>query len=602
MSLPSNPLAKFGSYEVKHTLIAFENAEAAYKFKASEFELGKPGTYLPKRSLACGRACVVVNENESANLVINRLRWSFDFYSPLNPTTTACVGEISISGDQQLVVPNFMRKITQEMDISLYHITFALFTFFKGRLGMGGEQVIACKPLFFNIIDSHTAVDETIPFCQNYNFVAQYNTLAQLPQFASMTQTTITHQDGSLGQSMPFLGGATSGIMSRKEENAIKNWTRKARMNRSKPMQTLKELTDGLQQELNDQIKPNRRQLQEFMALVRDDFVKKIKDPKQKKDEKGGISVEYKVVLDDHYANMPVNNRNLPFEQPDQGQNVKGLTSLTIPGESDITDAINEILRTSTLVAKDIAEGYSYKTVAVASTDCSGKYHVTVKVKRFVTPVNEVDGNNTSPGAAVKTPLQFFFGEGNEKDFDIVSLALAVGPPSHLSVTEDDHVDGEGQVVYGDREQISLERSASERFNKSFFSGNRGLSNAHNYGLESGSAGSLIDINNSRFIAAQTSLTVIGIAGNPDLYSDLCRNPEKVVDGDDDHAILYKFPEYEPMYVDLSIRLVKEGNANLSSDQTYYYYKGSYHVAGVTNTIQGSTFVQTLKLLRTDDS
>lgn len=610
MSRPSNPLSKFISYETKHILIAFNNSDAACAFSLGTGKIGKAGepVFLKEGN---GEAFVAINEEEDPTFFISDLQWSFDFFSPVAPQSTACVGNFSVAaGPGGVVFPNHLRNIAKKLKISIYHIPFYLVTVFRGILSNGNVKTITTKPLIINIVDSHNTAEDRKQELYTYDFVAQYNTLGQLPQFADLSQITITHQDGSLGQSIPTAEGATFGVQSRKEENKIKNIVRRARLARSKPMTNLRDVFNGLEQELKSQSAPNRRQLQELMALVRDDYVKKIKEPKQKKDDIEGIRLDYRIVLDSSIARYPIDNRNLPFEQPDQSQTVKGINTFTLPVGSNIMSAVTDILRLSAKMGDDALNlGYSFKTTVTTTRNQDGKYESVISIYRYVTPRNTVDGRvNTAPGnGAVKGPLKFAYGEGNKEDFDIISLVMTLGPDVDVKVLEDDNIDdgGDANVVYGNREQISIERSPGQKFDHSFYSGMRGLAANKNYGLESGSKAAAIDLVLSRFVACQTSLTVIDIAGNCDLYSDLCRNPKEVAEGKHPDAVLYRYPEYEPMYVELSVRIKEDSATNKkvnSTEQNYFYYKGPYHLVGVTNTFHGSTFLQSLRLVRTDDS
>lgn len=605
MSKPSNPLSKLQAYEVKHVLLAFDNTQAACEFTTSRGRIGMCGSDLKLDGKACGSGYVVINEFEDQTFFISGLQWTYDFYGPVNPDSAVCIGKFTVAGFDSLNFPNFLRQISLNLGLATSQITFVLHTHFLGKKTHDSNKVnISAAPLVFSLLDYHSSMEEDVAELFTYNFVTQALTLPQLPQYSTLAQTTITHSDGTLGHAGPSTDGATKGIMSSKKENQIKNAARHNRLNKSKPMKTLKELADGLQQELNDQKYINRRQVQEFLSLIRDSHSKKIKDPIQKKDEYGGIPVSYTITLDSAIVNYPVNNRNLPFEQSEQNQQVPGISSYTFSPDSNVFTALNEILKTSTHTADDVRAGYSFKITSALNHTCDGKYEIYIKVNRFKTPRNEVDmvnGVNTAPGDGSIKALEFFYGEGNEVDLDIFNMVMAIGPDITTAGAESDTDDSNGsKVVYGDREQMTIERAPSQYFGTSFYSGSRNLSSPENYGLESGSSGVVIDINNSPTTRRQTSYTVINIHGNPELYSDLCRTPLMIRNNDVGNAILYKYPEFEPMYVKLTIRLNPNAVGRKNGDP-YYYYKGYYHLGSVTNIIDGSSFIQSLNLYRTDD-
>jgi uncharacterized protein YcfJ len=670
MSTPSNPLSKFFAHDAKHVLIAFDNSEVACGYKVSDNltnvntatqtsgTIGAVGTKLP--NLSGGSGYVVVNELTDQSYFMNNLTWSFEFFGPLGNGTTSCVGSFSITDvtGTSPIFPNFIRDIGAKMakdtgakaPISVSQMTFVLYTFFRGHNPSGTTTVIPVKPLIFSVVDFGSALSNSQLFA--YDFVAQYNSLGQLPQYSAMSQMTITNQSGGLGQTVPVTSGGTTGIMTTAQENAAKNASRTVRLGKAPAMVTLKDVFNGFQQGLQDQIKSNKRQLQEFMGLVRDDYVKKIEIPVQQKDAAGGIQIDYVVDLDPAIASYQVNNRNLPFEQPAQSQNATGIVSLTMPIGSTIPSCVNELLKLSTAIADDIAQGYSFKTTISSVKKLGGNTTITVMIRRYARPQNDVNGKisnlitnivsgatagaaigsaggilgsitgaiaggfigaefggpppiTTAPGNGAINPLGFYYSDGNKVDVDVLDIQMSTGSDYHIAVLEEEaRIGGDAKCVYGNREQISIERSPLSTFSNSFMSGVRGLGNPKNYGLESAVAATNIDINNIHSIMRQTSMVTLLINGNSDLYSDLARNPLKVSTNDQDGATLYKYPEYEPMYVKLLIRL-KQTNSSTPppvGDPVYFYYTEYYHLSGVQNIIDGSTFYQRLELMRTDDA
>jgi hypothetical protein len=158
-------------------------------------------------------------------------------------------------------------------------------------------------------------------------------------------------------------------------------------------------------------------------------------------------------------------------------------------------------------------------------------------------------------------------------------------------------------VVYGDREQITVERLTNEQFFSAQFSGLRAMVNPYlNYGLESGTDASKIDNMINVGMQQQTQYSIT-IAGNSALLSDLNRMPSDVANGKTGKAQLYKLPELLPMYLKLTIYMKPFAFEGLPPDDSVpekFYFDNYLFMYRVTNTFEQGAFTQTLDLLRTD--
>lgn len=436
------------------------------------------------------------------------------------------------------------------------------------------------------------------------NAMACFNTIGQLPTFADIHQMTITHKDGNLHKEIPKPLAPTCGIMSRAAEDAAKISARKTRLDKSKPMKTLNDVFDAFKMELDEQKYEHKRQVQEWASKIKDSWIKKIDPPKAKKAKTPSLPIDYKIKLNGEYKGYPVDNRNMPNEQPEQDQTKPGIRSLTVRAGTTITKCIENLMKLSKKTGQDVTSGFSFKNNTSVYRKCDGNYEVTTLIEKYKIPRNETDGVDTGPGEGAVNPLEFEFQKFGTSDSDILSVRMAVGTDVNFGVLETQVVDPEAETVLGGREQFTFERIPQKEFFKTAFSGVRTLTNVSDFGVQNPGMTANVDFSLSDYVNSQTSILTVIIKGNSDLLSDLNRNPQKAANNSSDGPVLYAFPEYYPMYVKLKIYIKDEsalGQDVPNGEPLFYYHTYYYHLAKVTSVIQGSNFVQELKLQRTDD-
>lgn len=605
MSTPKNPLSNYAAYEVRHTLLAFNTTDAACNFKFPPIGLGECGSEVKTQD---GKGYVVVNELEDPSYIIKDLNWSFDFFSPLNTNTTLAAGSLTVSDTRGNQFPSFLRRIAKQLGVAESRVSFCLQTVFVGRmLDQESADTITTNPLIFQILDTSTGFHQSMPNMFTMNFVMMFNTMAQMPQYSTLSQFTITNSENSPSKSLPASSSVNMGIVSRAAENLAKNRDRRSRMNKSAPMRTLKELFSGFEAELKDMRFEHKAQLQEFLSIIRPSGKKKLKTPKQKRAKSGeGLPIDFKVVLEDRLHQYQVDNRNLFTEQVEMKQSAPGIESMTLLPGSSLFDAVDELMRTSKKIGEDAKDGYSYKVSASSRFNIEGKLTTTLYIRRYKIPRNYEGVVNTAKGAeGVVKPFGLTYLDSGDGS-DIYSLSTAVSPDSASIVLEEDtdDVDKDNAFDSSLREQITFERGETDKFMKSGFSGLRALADPVTYGAQSSVDAAYANRLTHFQTMTQNTLTIVEIAGNPELYSDLARNPALVERGDAGNAKLFKFPEHYPMYLNLTVRLGSSmANGSMTDDdETYWYHTYHYHLAGVTNSIHGGRFTQTLRLLSTDDA
>ena len=608
MSNPKNPLSDLLAYEPRHILLAFDNTEAACNFVLPDKPLGPAGTLLEK--VSCGNGMVIVNELDDDSYIITDLTWSFDFFSPLSPHTTISAGTMVVSDSRGNQFPSFLRRVSNKLKLPQSSLTFYLVTMFRGRdLDNSITKNYMTLPLIISLTDSASGFKDSAGNKFVLNFTFMYNTTSQLPNYSKLNQFTITSKDNNPSRTVPTTDSVKPEIMSRAKEDALKASSRKERIGRSVPMRTLKEVFAGFDADLNEMRFENKRQLQEFISVIRPSSVKKIKTPKAKRVESGkGLPISFKVNLDPYYENYPVDNRNLMTEQTETRQSTPGITSLTIPPGGSIYTAVETIMKLSSRVGDDVEAGYAFKIAVSCVTNCEGIVHNTINVFRYKLPKNKVGEPDTGPDKKGSVMLDIF-GTPNTLELehmnssagtDVISLSYAMSPSSDIAILEEDSDDltDDAIVASSQREQLTFERAKTGGF-----SGLRASTNPANYGLERAGKALLTDTLKHRFSLSQNTLTVVNIVGNPDLYSDIARNPLQVSKLQKGRPTMYQFTEFYPMYIKLKVKI---GNTmaygTVGDDEDYWYHTYHYHLAGVTSRITGGRFTQTLRLLSTDDA
>jgi hypothetical protein len=604
MSEPQNPLFDLIGYEPRHLLIAFDNAESACRFSIPDGSLlGKSGSEVPLPN-DCGNAVVVINELVDRSYSIHDLEWSFDFFSPTTPNTTISGGNFTVADAKGNQFPSFLRRVSKKLGIPLTRVSFYMMTVFRGRLANSTTSVnYPTKPLIINLTDTSAGFRDDGKSMFTLNFVMCYNTVAQLPNYSKLAQFTITNGKHNAMSRTPAIYSKSTGILSRAEADALNNPQRKARIEKTSPMRNLKDVFDGFNEELKQMRFTNKRQVQEFLSVIRPSSVKKIKVPEPKRVKKGeSLPITFKVDLDKAYHGYPVDNLNLMTEQTENGQGSTGISSMTVPPGSSVFSAVEELIKLSSRVGADVRKGYGFKTVMSSVIDCEGIVHNTINVKRYKIPKNKLGEPDTGPdklGTVKALELRYMDGQSG---LDVISLSFATSPSSDAQILEEDSDDLKNDSLYASsqREQLTFERA-----DNSGFSGLRTNTNPRNYGLQKAGDALMVDTLKFRFGMAQNTLTTVTILGNPDLYSDLARCPLAVSKQEEDSPKLYRFPEYHPMYISLTVRI---GNAGVNAstmgkdDEEFWYHTYHYHLSGVTNRIFAGKFIQTLRLLSSDDA
>lgn len=599
MSNPLNPLDSLISYDVKHVLLAFDNSSTASSYACPPGTIGKCGDKL--KGLPCGSGFVIVNELEDDSYKISHLDWSFDFFSPMTTNTTISAGSFTIADSRGNQFPSFLRRISKKLKTQESRITYYLQTFFIGRNSNNLIETHTSNPLIFIMTDSATGFNDGLVNLFTFNFAFLFNTVAQLPNYSRLDQFTITNSENNPSKTTPssYLGKAE--ILSRKVEDQQKKAQRQARMNKSAPMRNLSEVFRGFEAELRDMKFTNKRQLQEFLSVVRDDAVKKIRPPKTSHVAQE-LPITFTVKLDEIYKNYPVDNRNLLTEQTETKQSSDGISSITIAPGSNIFSAVEELMKLSTRTGSDVLKGYGFKVVTSSETDCEGITNHTILVKRYKIPKNKQGVVDTGPdekGTVKALELSYM---DDASSLDVLSVNFAASPGNDFSILEKDSDDFKNDPLFASsqREQITFERPE-----KGGFSGLRVAASPMDYGLQSAFNGIMTDSLKYRYALAQNTLSIIEMVGNLDLYSDLARNPAHVSNEKVINAKLYKMPEFYPMYVTVKVRIGNTAsftNNPSKGDEDYWYHTYHYHLSGVTNTIVGGKFVQTLRLLSSDDA
>ena len=606
MSIPVNPLDSYDTYSYKHMLVAFKYTEDAEHTTISP-ALGTVGQTFTGVATK-GPGIVIANEFEQSDFIIHSVKWAWDFFSPHSNMTPSCIGTLELTDRTGLHFINFMRTVVvPQLGVSQGHIVFALRTFFIGKNYTNtNNDIIAGNPLIFNMV---TCVDNlSFDSGRFYTmaFVGASTTFAQLNQFSKIYQMTITHSDGNLHKEKPQPKNATCSLRSRQEEDSLQNSARKERIDKSKPMRNLKEVFDAFAVELNQQKYPHNAQLQSWLSHVRDNYIPKMSPPIQEKI--GGVPINFFIHLDPIYNTYDVDNRNLPFEQPEQDQNKKGIRSIPVSTGTDIVDQITRLMKLSRQVGQDALDAdkqYIFKTIITTIKNKMDEYDIHISIRRILVPKNRII-LNTGPGEDVLVPLEFTYQDPSEnKDTDILSIEVKASSDVGLGVLEKSTLPTESLVVYGDREQITSERIPNISFFDAQYSGLRAMNDAReNFGLESGVDASKIDdcIHVDMLQSTSYDLT---IAGNPLLLSDINRTPSDVANNNVGSVHYYKYAESNPMYVKLTIFMAPHAAIGIDANEKVanrFFFQNYYHMHRVVNIFENGMFLQHLGLLRGDEA
>lgn len=616
-----NPLTKYQSYDIKHVIVGFRYSEDACTFNITG-DLGVSGTLLGATSgdrrmenTKCkGPAIVILNEIQDPTFVLHQAQTNWKFFSQGNPTTGSYVGWMQIHDRIGMLFHQRLRTYCKTLGMALGHITFSWKTFFTGNLPNGERETITTNPMIFHVTDFAQSLSSDVGRAYQMSFVSSYNTFGQLPQFSKMFQTSLTHADGNLHKEIPSSDTNGGGLLSRRQEDALKTAARKNRLDKSKPMKTLQDVFNSLQTEMTEGGYPNKIQIQEWQASVRQDYTKKLIPPKQYLPE---LPIKYSIKLEDKFSSYKIDNRNLPFEQPEQDQRLEGIRVIPFHMGTDFSEAIDTIMLMSKSVGKDYnaVTPTGYRSTTTVLRTCNGQYNIHTNINSYKIPINK-DTFDTGPGdGVIDGPLEYVYQDSERKGRDIISInyrssVTPIQKPMEQSVEDADDIG----VVYGNREPISTQRmpQTGDDFFTSGYAGNRGFLGAFQInGLESADTASIIKSNLTPSLVKQSTSYGIKITGNPYLMNDINRNPIDVKEGKGNRDgakwsyTLYDKVEYVPMYMKLTVYMRPEaalaGSGSADVDQTYYY-SGYLHITSITTSFINSAFTQTVEGVRTEDS
>lgn len=598
MSL-QNRLLNYNSFSLKYILVAFSNTLDATNTEIDN-KIGKTGATL--KGSGCGAdAVVVVNEFVDNRFVVLEHKNVFTFNSPFDPFTTTFSGELTITDSVGGYFQDFLRyKVADYLNLSETHVIFNLKTFILATKTDGTVDTIRIKPLFFHMysfLNSFASTADKNLYTLSY--LADYNAYGLLPNYQKIYQSTVTNVNGINKKVLNSLTNINYSNMTTANENSLNIKYENIRKEAATPMKYLPDLFKGLDHELKTQIVPNNANLQSFLSEINNGYSPKILKPEQVKDG-GQLPLIYSMELDAKYENYIVDNRNLPFEQTEQSQTSAGISSYSIPPGSCITKEIKNLMKMSGEVGKDASDSPSktFKINCSCVKTCDQKYQFNYKIIKYIVPENVPDGIDTGPGEGAIKNLSFVFQDGKSNQ-DILEVSSNLISDFELSTMEKIPNTPESNVVIGNREQITVERTPLMGFFKSGYSGVRTMADPKIYGLERPDLNSEVD-NLLMANLSQTSTLKLTIIGNPDFLSDLYRNPLKVQENNSDDPTYYQFIESYPMYADLTIFLhnISEG-INLKGPQKLFY-NGYYHIGSVETYMSSNTFTQVLELFRTD--
>jgi hypothetical protein len=599
--MPENPLSKFSTYEIKHIMAAFKYTEDAEDTKLIGSS-GKVGENIEGTT-----GIIIVNEFMDDRFIIPSVMWKWSKYSHISKMITSLFGYIIIhdrTGGQFL--DWYKTNVIDKLEISTQYMTFVLQTYFIGRDKTTDKtDTVIATPLLFHV---HNFSD-TMNIKQNGTNIklilsAAYNTTAQFPTICKPYQITVTHRDGQLSNIAPEILSPGCSLEFREIEDS-KFEDRTKRLNKSKPMRTLKEAFDAFEFDLNQQSESHKRQVQDWLNEIRNDYSFKIDPPpKQKRGEE--LPIKFHLKLDPIYNSYKLDNRNLPFEQTEENRDLPGITSIPFKSGDTIIDMIKTIMSYSINVGKDAdtrSLSKSFKINLAYRYEKDNKIHVYIKIKQILLPFNNIEFGDTGAGEG-PTPLEFTFKSGKLEDIDIIYFKTDIQSDNGIIPLEV----GEKFPIFGNREPIMGERIPStapdSKFTKSEYSGLRVPIFPHLInGVEDMNA--LANIFISYAISnEQASNHEIQILGNPDLMSDLQRLPKDAINLNPiGHAKNYKMPESYPMYLKIKIYIEKDAVIGLIRSENLpavYYYDKYYEISSILNDMTSGTFTQLIELKKTD--
>ena len=590
-----NPLNKYNQITAYHSLVAFEFSTAAYAFDGGPSTLGEVGDSV---QASCGKAFVIMNEYKDSTVSLDNAETEWTFYSPRHYTGIEYGGYIELFDRSAFKLDELLTKIVKDMETSIFHITFMWSTMFVVDDG-SGSQTINVAPMYFHVMNNiHdvTAANGRSYFMEILNCYASHG---KSPQFFNLFNTTVTHKDGATINTIPTPVAPSGGIEPTSAETASKFSARKERLDKTKVMKTMEDFCDSFLLTLGTEYrKKHKIQLQEYLSLTRNNnYEKKIEELNDIEDP----MVEYEMDCDPYYKPKKIDNRNLPFEQYEIDQSIPGISSITFPPSFTIHKALHSIFRSSKEIATDhkTPAGKTYKYVTTSERKCNSKYKIRTNIYYHISPYNST-GLNTGPGnGVVSDNIALTYQDSSAKDNNVIAITYAETPDFELINIEKSATGPQQNVVYGDRE---LQTSNREIKGLTFFEyGYTGTKTARGIYLDNGLENSEVASYISNYNPIQQITYTITVKGNPHLLSDINRNPKDVNERQEGNANIYKYVEYEPMYIRLQVFL--EGDQrNITPESGTYHYDNYVHMYKIKNIFSGGGgFTQIMYCGRTDN-
>ncbi len=597
-----HPLASYKNYTIKHILVAFEFSDDAYSATLTP-DIGGSGTRISQNGW-CGGAIVLVNEFTDLSVSVAYCETVWSYFSPLSTKTSSYVGKMSIEDISGFMFANTLKEFADQLNTSIHHLTIAWVPVFIGDGILRVEDSISPNPLFFHMTKFTQDVTGVVGRKYIFDFVACYNTHGLLPQYSRLYQSTLTNRDSNLTNTLPTPINGSSGIKSTRKEDSDKLNARRARLDKVKLMPTIGALMKSLEEVLDSQKLPNKKQVQAISSIFRDEYTKKLKEDKQSE----VIPIDYMVDVEDYYKKMEINNRNLPFEQYELDQSLVGISSLTLPMGSTPISAINTIMKMSKSVAEDHRKDPAtiYRITTSTNRACAGNYKINIKIRKATSPFNSNDNKDTGPGVSVVDNdvgvIEYIYDNSDPRDNNVTAISFASSPKIKFTALESVQDEPDSKDVFGNREPVTSSRFSSVlKFFREGFSGFSPILNIfNNNGLEDSNAAATL----SGFNETQQTSYVLTVTGNPHIINDINRNPYDVIYDKQSKQktqekgtyLIYKNIETDPMYVKL--KLFNSVNKNTDG----YFYDGYMHLYKIESIFTPGVVLQYLHCGRTDET
>lgn len=602
MSNPNNILDQAESYTCHCVIAAFADTPEAESTEIPLLRSLDMGDKVPNSN-----GIIVINDHRpSATQVI---QYNIEYiWNSVEANSTMTAGEILVADRNATGFLKFLKEnIVDNLGVSLENITFVLKTFWIASVSGEGNNsdLIDSKKFYFSIADVRQKTDD-LHNVYMLSILSLHDTKMQLPNNSNLYNMTLTHKEGNLHKEIPTPKVTGGGIRPRGVEDGQKNDQRKERIDKSKPMITLDEVFKSLETELNESVNIHDMQLQRWQETIREGFREKLKSPAIQNKE---LPIDYNIILDEHYSDYEIDNRNMPFEQPEQAQNIKGIRVIPCKAGESFYKFIDTIFSMSKKAGIDARDGYRPKVVAVWRK-IENRLKVDINIKRVRNPSNGA-GEDTGPGEGGIEPITFFYrtnsGDIQLQNTDVYNIISRTSRERLIEVTEDSPLTEDGRVSFGgERENITVERNPTSQFFNTGYSGHRAfLANHKVMGVEyPNELASYISAGLPNQYTQKSDMT-IKIRGNPELFSDFLREPSKVASGSAGEPKYYAKPEVNPVYVKFRIYYTNpnenDGIFERENVDGEFYHRDVYmHVQKIAHCMTNGVFYQKLHLLRTD--